>query len=135
MAMAGMVIIGAGEGGVRAAFALREQGYDGPVTLLGAEDSLPCGRPPLSKAGQEAVRPIRPEEACAQARIDLRLGQGVTSIDPDARSLQAAAGVDAGHAIAKGIRVLEELIERGGPANTAALSDPSQSLKRLLKAA
>ena len=34
---AGMVIIGAGECGARAAFALREEGYDGPVTLIGAE--------------------------------------------------------------------------------------------------
>mgnify|MGYP002653561309 CR=1 FL=1 len=32
--MAGMVIIGAGECGTHAALALREAGYDGPVTLL-----------------------------------------------------------------------------------------------------
>jgi 3-phenylpropionate/trans-cinnamate dioxygenase ferredoxin reductase subunit len=45
----GMVIIGAGECGARAAFALRETGYDGPVTLIGTEKHLPYERPPLSK--------------------------------------------------------------------------------------
>jgi 3-phenylpropionate/trans-cinnamate dioxygenase ferredoxin reductase subunit len=45
----GMVIVGAGECGVRAAFALRESGYEGPVTLVGAESHLPYERPPLSK--------------------------------------------------------------------------------------
>jgi 3-phenylpropionate/trans-cinnamate dioxygenase ferredoxin reductase subunit len=50
MAMqAGMVIIGAGECGGRAALALRELGYDGPVTLVGDEPHLPYERPPLSK--------------------------------------------------------------------------------------
>lgn len=46
----GMVIVGAGECGARAAFALREQGYGGSVTLIGEEPHLPYERPPLSKA-------------------------------------------------------------------------------------
>ena len=46
---AGMVIVGAGECGARAAFALRENGYQGPVTLVGDEVHLPYERPPLSK--------------------------------------------------------------------------------------
>ncbi|AZN97411.1 ferredoxin reductase [Mesorhizobium sp. M9A.F.Ca.ET.002.03.1.2] len=45
----GMVIIGAGECGGRAALALRDLGYDGPVTLVGDEPHLPYERPPLSK--------------------------------------------------------------------------------------
>ena len=45
----GMVIIGAGECGGRAAFALREHGYEGPVTLIGEEQHHPYERPPLSK--------------------------------------------------------------------------------------
>ena len=48
--MAGIVIIGAGECGVRAAFTLREAGYKGEVTLIGEETHLPYERPPLSKA-------------------------------------------------------------------------------------
>ncbi|MER9949135.1 FAD-dependent oxidoreductase [Mesorhizobium sp. M0047] len=45
----GMVIIGAGECGGRAALALRDLGYEGPVTLVGDEPHLPYERPPLSK--------------------------------------------------------------------------------------
>ncbi|WP_442583677.1 NAD(P)/FAD-dependent oxidoreductase [Mesorhizobium sp. ASY16-5R] len=44
-----MVIVGAGECGARAALALREEGFAGPVTLIGAEPHLPYERPPLSK--------------------------------------------------------------------------------------
>ena len=45
----GMVVIGAGECGGRAALALRDLGFDGPVTLVGEEPHLPYDRPPLSK--------------------------------------------------------------------------------------
>ncbi|TIO08983.1 FAD-dependent oxidoreductase [Mesorhizobium sp.] len=54
----GMVIIGAGECGGRAALALRDLGYDGPVTLVGDEPHLPYERPPLSK---EAMADDAPE--------------------------------------------------------------------------
>jgi 3-phenylpropionate/trans-cinnamate dioxygenase ferredoxin reductase subunit len=47
--MTGIVIIGAGECGTRAALALREAGYDGAATLIGAEPHAPYERPPLSK--------------------------------------------------------------------------------------
>ena len=50
----GMVIIGAGECGACAALALREAGYAGPVTLIGAEPHPPYERPPLSKAAMLA---------------------------------------------------------------------------------
>ena len=38
----GMVIVGAGEFGTRAALALREAGFDGPVTLFGTEPHSPA---------------------------------------------------------------------------------------------
>ena len=44
-----MVIVGAGQTGGRAALALREQGYAGPVVLIGDEAAPPYERPPLSK--------------------------------------------------------------------------------------
>ncbi|MGH6861664.1 MAG: FAD-dependent oxidoreductase, partial [Phyllobacterium sp.] len=44
-----MLVVGAGECGVRAAFALRENGYGGPIALIGSEPHLPYERPPLSK--------------------------------------------------------------------------------------
>lgn len=81
--MSGIVIIGAGECGVRAAFALREQGYSGEATLIGAEATLPYERPPLSKSGE--AKPIRAAEAYAEKEIALRLGETVTGIDRDLR--------------------------------------------------
>ncbi|AZO04487.1 MULTISPECIES: FAD-dependent oxidoreductase [unclassified Mesorhizobium] len=56
-AMAGMVIIGAGECGGRAALALRDLGYDGPVTLVGDEPHPPYERPPLSKDAMTGEAP------------------------------------------------------------------------------
>lgn len=53
-----MVIVGAGECGTRAAFALREHGFTGPVSLIGAEGHLPYERPPLSK--QTVVQATEP---------------------------------------------------------------------------
>ncbi len=44
-----VVIIGAGAAGGAAAEMLRREGYDGPVTLIGADESLPYDRPNLSK--------------------------------------------------------------------------------------
>lgn len=53
----GMVIIGAGECGGRAALALRDLGYGGPVTLVGDEPHLPYERPPLSKEAMASDTP------------------------------------------------------------------------------
>ena len=44
-----IVIVGAGLAGGTAATELREQGHEGPVVLVGAEDHPPYERPPLSK--------------------------------------------------------------------------------------
>lgn len=46
----GILIIGAGEAGTRAAFSLREKQYDSHITLINAEDYMPYERPPLSKS-------------------------------------------------------------------------------------
>ncbi|MFD7712418.1 NAD(P)/FAD-dependent oxidoreductase [Streptomyces sp. NPDC059786] len=45
-----VVVVGAGMAGVQTAVALREQGFAGDVTVLGAEPHQPYDRPPLSKA-------------------------------------------------------------------------------------
>jgi len=69
----GMVIIGAGECGGRAALALRELGYEGPVTLVGDEPHLPYERPPLSKEAMTgeapAIKAITSEEILAERSI------------------------------------------------------------------
>ena len=83
--MAGMIIIGAGECGTRAALALHQAGYDGPVTLLGAEPHAPYERPPLSKETLTAERPapkaIGGAERLAEAGIDFRPSCRVRGID------------------------------------------------------
>jgi 3-phenylpropionate/trans-cinnamate dioxygenase ferredoxin reductase subunit len=45
-----IVIIGAALAGGSAAIKLRDQGYEGELTLIGEESQLPYERPPLSKA-------------------------------------------------------------------------------------
>ncbi|MFN4169307.1 MAG: FAD-dependent oxidoreductase, partial [Pannonibacter phragmitetus] len=60
-----IVIIGAGQGGLQAAMSLRQEGFAGGITLIGAEPGLPYQRPPLSKAylaeGDAAALVLRPE--------------------------------------------------------------------------
>ncbi|WP_036258510.1 FAD-dependent oxidoreductase [Mesorhizobium sp. WSM3224] len=69
----GMVIIGAGECGGRAALALRDLGYEGPVTLVGDEPHLPYERPPLSKEAMTgeapAIKAIATDELFAERSI------------------------------------------------------------------
>lgn len=65
MSQPGVLILGAGQGGLQAAISLRQSGYAGPVTLVGAEPGLPYQRPPLSKAylleGNAEALALRPE--------------------------------------------------------------------------
>lgn len=92
--MNGIVIIGAGEAGTRAAFALREAGFSGPVTLAGTEPHLPYERPPLSKPldGAVQMKPICSAEALEAAGIDYLPGVPVTQIDTARRHLLLGDG-------------------------------------------
>lgn len=80
----GMVIIGAGEAGGCAAVAMREAGWDGPITIIGEERHPPYERPPLSKAAITDETPPEPKvSAEAQKfkefdilhRSDIRVGR------------------------------------------------------------
>ncbi len=89
----GVVIAGAGMAGVQTAVALREQGWTGPVTLLGAEPHQPYDRPPLSKA----VLLGKAEDSAFDVDfeglgITLRLGVEVTGLRPADRELDTEAG-------------------------------------------
>lgn len=44
-----LVVVGASLAGLRAVEAARKAGFDGPITLIGAEEHLPYDRPPLSR--------------------------------------------------------------------------------------
>jgi 3-phenylpropionate/trans-cinnamate dioxygenase ferredoxin reductase subunit len=92
----GVVIVGAGHGGVQAAASLRDEGYDGPLTLVSDEGELPYHKPPLSKTfiKDSAARPpiLRAESFYQAAKIDLRLETRVERIDPMARRLELIGG-------------------------------------------
>lgn len=92
-----IVIIGAGECGVRAAFSLREQGYADGIVLIGDETSLPYERPPLSKEHQGNPKLIRSREAYEAANIDLRLGTLVGDLDASLRRLRLTDGETLGY--------------------------------------
>lgn len=94
MSVGGAVIVGAGECGTRAALALREAGYPGPVTLIGEEAGLPYERPPLSKPDGEVVprRPVCGSERFATADIDYLAGQRVVALDPGDKTVSLAGG-------------------------------------------
>jgi NADPH-dependent 2,4-dienoyl-CoA reductase/sulfur reductase-like enzyme/nitrite reductase/ring-hydroxylating ferredoxin subunit len=81
-----VVIVGGGGAGLIAADTLRHEGYDGPVTILSADESPPYDRPNLSKdylAGTAADEwmPLRPPEYYSDRRIKLALNTRVTSLD------------------------------------------------------
>jgi len=77
---AGIVIVGAGETGARAAAALRENGFDGAVTLVGDEEHRPYERPPLSKAVMHAEdEPAVPHIAHALRFDELEIAHDIGS--------------------------------------------------------
>ena len=82
--MSHIVIVGAGECGARAAFALREKGFGGEITLIGTEPHLPYERPPLSKdglAGTEPPRLVADAGRYEEAGITVLTNVSVESID------------------------------------------------------
>jgi 3-phenylpropionate/trans-cinnamate dioxygenase ferredoxin reductase subunit len=83
-----IVIVGAGECGTRASFALREAGWDGQVILAGAEP--PYERPPLSKTGE--LKPICDDDALRAADITVLPGTIATRLDTAAHVLELADG-------------------------------------------
>src|ERR1700728_2460541 len=92
----GMVIVGAGECGVRAALTFRELGYQGPTTLIGHEAHLPYERPPLSKeamiAEAPSIKAIASEAELAEKTIVHLRSVAVQSIDRAAKSVQLSDG-------------------------------------------
>jgi 3-phenylpropionate/trans-cinnamate dioxygenase ferredoxin reductase subunit len=92
-----IVVVGAALAGARAATALREEGHEGPITLVGAERHLPYERPPLSKgylagtAERDSVF-VHPESWYAENDVTLRLATRATAVDRDAGAVVLAGG-------------------------------------------
>ncbi|RQR27576.1 NAD(P)/FAD-dependent oxidoreductase [Burkholderia sp. Bp9142] len=92
--MTAMVIIGAGECGTRAAFELREQGWQGAIVLIGAEPGMPYERPPLSKPTSDGVchRPVCDDTEFRAAGIEYLGGLDVEVLDRAHRCVRLADG-------------------------------------------
>ncbi|NBR34497.1 MAG: pyridine nucleotide-disulfide oxidoreductase [Rhodobacteraceae bacterium] len=90
--MTKVVVIGAGQAGSAVVAKLRNSGFDGDVTLIGAESVPPYQRPPLSKKymmGEMDLERLylRPAEFYAEKNIDLKLSTRVTAIDAAAKTV------------------------------------------------
>jgi len=82
----GILIIGAGQSGMQIADTLREEGFDGAITLVGDESIPPYQRPPLSKAylygdADEESLQFRNEKFYADNRIELVLGDAIVGVE------------------------------------------------------
>ncbi|WP_268952474.1 NAD(P)/FAD-dependent oxidoreductase [Saccharopolyspora terrae] len=91
------MIVGAGMAGAKGAEALRDQGFDGRITLLGDEAHRPYERPPLSKeylmgSTEFDAAYVHPETWYADNRVDLRLNSSARHIDRSLRQVELADG-------------------------------------------
>ena len=88
------VIVGGGMAGAIATQTLREEGFDGKITLLGQEPNAPYERPPLSKdylqgkADRDSIF-VHPEPWYAEHAVELSLGSTVASLDPASQTITA----------------------------------------------
>jgi len=91
------VIVGASLAGAKAAETLRQEGLDGRVVLIGAEDERPYERPPLSKeylrgeVGREKVY-VHDEGFYTEHDIELRLGRTAVDLDTSAGEVELDDG-------------------------------------------
>src|SRR5215472_3719436 len=92
-----IVIIGGGIAGGNAAATLREEGFAGPVVLIGREPGVPVGRPPLSKTylrSEEDLADwyVRPPGWYTEHDVELRHGAAVRGVDPAAHKVTLDSG-------------------------------------------
>lgn len=92
-----VVVIGGGAAGLAAADMLRREGYDGPLTLVSADDSPPVDRPNLSKdylagTAQEDWMPLRSPDYYRDRRIDLLLNTHALSLDIKRKQIVLESG-------------------------------------------
>ena len=96
------VIVGAGLAGAKAAEALREEGFDGRLLLIGDEPEQPYERPPLSKDYLRGESPrekalVHPDGFYADHEIEVRTGTTVERIDVEGRAVELLGGDRVGY--------------------------------------
>jgi 3-phenylpropionate/trans-cinnamate dioxygenase ferredoxin reductase component len=97
-----MVILGIGLAGGNAAATLRDEGYAGPVVVIGREPTIPFGRPPLSKTYLRSEEDldgwyVRPADWYADHDVELRSETTVVAIDPGGHTLTLDSGEELGY--------------------------------------
>jgi 3-phenylpropionate/trans-cinnamate dioxygenase ferredoxin reductase subunit len=94
--MRSVTVVGASLAGLSTARALRAEGYDGEVVVVGDEPHLPYDRPPLSKAfltGQATAADLALlGEQDAALDVEWRLGVRAVGLDPATRTVTLADG-------------------------------------------
>jgi 3-phenylpropionate/trans-cinnamate dioxygenase ferredoxin reductase subunit len=92
-----IIIIGAGQGGGDTAQRLRQNGFDGEITLIGEEPVAPYQRPPLSKAYLKGDLDmdrlmLRPASVYAEEKIALLTKTRAVWIDRANRKVRIEGG-------------------------------------------
>ena len=92
-----IVVVGASLAGATAAGVLRDEGYEGRLSLIGAEEEAPYERPPLSKEflrGEHAFEDalVRPASWYAEHDVEARFGTRAVQIDVHPREVVLAGG-------------------------------------------
>jgi 3-phenylpropionate/trans-cinnamate dioxygenase ferredoxin reductase component len=93
----GIVIIGGGMAGGKAAVTLREEGFRDRVTVIGREPGIPFGRPPLSKTYLRSEEDLadwyaRPASWYEEHGVDRLAGSGAAVIDTAAHTVLLDSG-------------------------------------------
>src|ERR1700735_5473565 len=103
-----VVVVGSSVAALRAAQALRAGGFDGELTVVGAESAAPYDKPPLSKQLLTAESMAADTGlAGGQDKFDLRLWVAATGLDPADKKIVLADGQPIGYdalIIATGMR-------------------------------
>ena len=99
---ASMVIVGAGAAGNAAAEMLRREGYDGPITLIGADEFLPYDRPNLSKdylagTAPEEWIPLRSADFYREQKIETFTNTSATAISTQKKQVTLSHGRSLGY--------------------------------------
>ncbi|MFC8127626.1 NAD(P)/FAD-dependent oxidoreductase [Streptomyces sp. NPDC057302] len=138
MATAGIAVVGASLGGLRAAEQLRAAGWAGAITVYGDETHLPYNRPPLSKevlAGEAPATATELRHRPSIGDVEWLLGTAVESADLAARTLTLADGsVHAyeGLVAATGVRPRRLPLAGGPPRHVVRTLEDSAGLRRQL---
>lgn len=107
-----VVVVGGGLAGATTVTVLRQEGFEGRITLIGAEEDPPYERPPLSKEllrGEQALEDafVRPPAWYAEHGADVRFGTRVMQVEFDEHEVVLAGGERVGFdhlVVATGVR-------------------------------